>query len=205
LDKEERVSRAAELMELVGLSEAVKQNIHTFSKGMNQRIGLAMAMLHRPKLLFLDEPTSGLDPFGRLLVRDVIRLAREEGTTVFLNSHLLGEVEVTCDRVAFIRGGRVIKAGTIASLSGGLVKVRIKVDTAEEGLLKALEAWGERITPLNKREIDLILSDESRLPDLNAWLVGQGLKVYALAPHHLSLEELFIEIMGEQAPEEKLA
>ena len=123
MSKSDRAERIPKLIDLVDLSDAATRRLSTFSKGMIQRIGLAMALLPRPELVFLDEPTSGLDPFGRLLVRDVIRAARAEGTTIFLNSHLLSEVEVTCDRVAFIRHGRVVKAGTMAELSAGLVSV----------------------------------------------------------------------------------
>src|SRR5262249_51195538 len=131
----DRASRIPKLLEQVGLSEVAGRALSTFSKGMQQRLGLAMALLHRPAVVFLDEPTSGLDPFGRLLVRDVIRAARDEGTTVFLNSHLLGEVEQICDRVAFIRQGRVLKAGTLAELSAGLLKVRLKLGEVSAKLL----------------------------------------------------------------------
>src|SRR5574341_563075 len=93
-------SRIAELLELVGLTPFRDKQLRTFSKGMLQRIGLAQALLNHPALVFLDEPTSGLDPVGRRLVRDIIRDLRSRGTTVFLNSHLLSEVEITCARVA---------------------------------------------------------------------------------------------------------
>jgi ABC-2 type transport system ATP-binding protein len=101
-----RAGRAAvipDLLELVGLGHRAETKLSAFSKGMLQRIGLAQAMLNDPELVFLDEPTSGLDPLGRRLVRDIINGLRSEGTTVFLNSHLLSEIELTCDRVAFIR------------------------------------------------------------------------------------------------------
>ncbi len=96
-------TRLEQLLERVGLSPFGNKLLRTFSKGMLQRVGLAQALLNRPALVFLDEPTSGLDPVGRRLVRDIIRELKEQGTCVFLNSHLLSEIEVTCDRVAFIR------------------------------------------------------------------------------------------------------
>src|SRR5512134_224785 len=108
--------RRAELLERVGLSPFRDKQLRTFSKGMLQRIGLAQALLNRPTLVFLDEPTSGLDPVGRRLVRDIIRELRSTGTCVFLNSHLLSEIEVTCDRVAFIRHGEVVRVLELASL-----------------------------------------------------------------------------------------
>src|SRR4026209_1711081 len=91
------------------LLDGAERRLGQYSKGMLQRVGLAQALIHEPDLVFLDEPTSGLDPLGRLLVRDIIGELRQRGTTVFLNSHLLGEVEATCDRVAFIKDGRVIE------------------------------------------------------------------------------------------------
>ncbi len=160
-----------------------------------------MALLPRPALVFLDEPTSGLDPFGRRLVRDVIHTVREEGTTVFLNSHLLSEVEVTCNRVAFLRQGRVVRAGSMQELSAGLVRVAVRLESVPDGLLDDLAAWGENVTRTDPRTVSLTVPDESRLPDLTAWLVGQGLRVYALSPQHLTLEEMFVQIM-DGAPRE---
>lgn len=198
----DRASRIPHLLEQVGLADAAPKRLKTFSKGMLQRIGLAMALLPRPALVILDEPTSGLDPFGRLLVRDVIRAARNEGTTVFLNSHLLSEVEITCDRLAFIRGGRVLRAGSMQELTAGLVRVVIRLESAPDSLLDDLARWGGSVARLDERSLTLTLPDESRLPDLNAWLVGQGLRVYALAPQQASLEELFLQIMeGDAATE----
>ena len=96
------------LIDLVGLAPHRDKRLQNFSKGMLQRIGLAQALIHEPELIFLDEPTSGLDPMGRRLVRDIIRAQRERGATVFLNSHLLSEIEITCDQVVFIREGEVV-------------------------------------------------------------------------------------------------
>jgi len=197
MSEADRKTRISELIERVGLTEASSKRLKTFSKGMLQRIGLAMALLPRPAVVFLDEPTSGLDPFGRRLVRDIIRQVREEGTTVFLNSHLLSEVEITCDRVAFIRSGRVLQAGSIAELAGGLVRVQIRLDAVPDDLLAELTTWGESISRVDGRTLSLVVPDETRLPDLNAWLVGRGLRVYELAPHHLTLEELFVQLIGE--------
>ena len=102
-------TRIEELLSRVDLLDAADCKLREYSKGMLQRIGLAQALLNNPDLVFLDEPTSGLDPLGRLLVRDLIEELRQQGTTVFLNSHLLSEVEVTCDRVAFVKKGEVAR------------------------------------------------------------------------------------------------
>ena len=106
MEKKARTAVIPDLLALVGLSDQASTKLKTFSKGMLQRIGLAQALINDPELVFLDEPTSGLDPLGRRLVRDIINYLRQEGTAVFLNSHLLSEVEKTCDRVAFIREGQ---------------------------------------------------------------------------------------------------
>lgn len=106
LDARELSKRVPALIELVGLTTNRDKRLENVSKGMLQRIGLAQALIHQPALIFLDEPTSGLDPMGRRLVRDIIRAQRDRGATVFLNSHLLSEIELTCDQVVFIRERR---------------------------------------------------------------------------------------------------
>ena len=100
--------RVPSYLDLVGLTPHRDKRLQEFSKGMLQRIGLAQALIHDPELIFLDEPTSGLDPMGRRMVRDIVRAQRDRGATVFLNSHLLSEIEITCDEVVFIRDGEVV-------------------------------------------------------------------------------------------------
>lgn len=202
MDKADRTARAGKLLARVGLADAAGQRLKSFSKGMLQRVGLAMALLPRPELVFLDEPTSGLDPFGRLLVRDVIREVRDEGTSVFLNSHLLGEIEATCDRVAFIRQGRVLRSGSIDELVGGLIRLHLRLGNVPGGLLTDLEQWGDRIEQTGERDVMLTVPDEIHIAGLNAWLVGQGIEVFELAPHRVSLEELFVQIINETPDEE---
>ena len=131
-----------ELLELVGLADRAGTRLSAFSKGMLQRIGLAQALLNDPRLVFLDEPTSGLDPLGRRLVRNIINSLREEGTAVFLNSHLLGEIELTCDRVAFIREGKVLRVTSLAELQEEALQVRLRVGAPDPALLHGLEQFG---------------------------------------------------------------
>jgi ABC-2 type transport system ATP-binding protein len=111
-------ARIDELLRRMDLADAADRAIGGYSKGMLQRIGLAQALINDPDLVFLDEPTSGLDPLGRRLVRDLIRELRERGTAVFLNSHLLGEVEATCDRVAFVKNGGIVGTMTMEEVRG---------------------------------------------------------------------------------------
>ncbi len=118
LDRATRRRRAAELLDLLGLGRAGGLRVRGYSKGMKQRLGLAQALLHRPDVLFLDEPTDGVDPVGRKQIRDLLLAERARGVTIFINSHLLGEVEQLCDRVALLRQGRVVRAGRVADLAG---------------------------------------------------------------------------------------
>jgi ABC-2 type transport system ATP-binding protein len=104
------------VLKLVGLEEARKRLIKTYSKGMQQRVGLAQALINNPDLLILDEPTSGLDPLGRMKVREIIQRLKEEGKTVFFSSHELGEVETVCDRVAILHEGKLLVEGPVAEL-----------------------------------------------------------------------------------------
>src|SRR5712692_10383651 len=115
-------------LDMVGLADRADDRVEGFSEGMQQRLGLGVALLGRPELVLLDEPTSALDPVGRHDVREIVRALKRRGTTVFLNSHLLTEVEHVCDRVAVIDRGRVIAIGTLAELLGATHKVRLRVE-----------------------------------------------------------------------------
>ena len=128
-------TRIEALLLRVGLDDAAHRPLRTYSKGMVQRAGLAAALLGSPELVFLDEPTSGLDPLGRLLVRDVIDELRASGASVFLNSHLLGEVEATCDRVAFVKNGLVLHEMELGSAAGTL-DVELRLGSADDALLE---------------------------------------------------------------------
>ncbi len=119
LSRAETDQRIAKLIKLVGLEHASKRPIKSYSKGMQQRVGLAQALINNPDLLILDEPTSGLDPLGRMKVREIIQRLKDEGKTVFFSSHELGEVEAICDRVAIVHEGQLKAVGTVAEISAG--------------------------------------------------------------------------------------
>jgi ABC-2 type transport system ATP-binding protein len=188
--------RADELLQRVGLTDFHGKLLRTFSKGMMQRIGLAQALLNRPRLVFLDEPTSGLDPVGRRLVRDIIHELREQGTSVFLNSHLLSEIEVTCNRVAFIRHGEVVRILDLSSLDSGSLSVLIRARSLPAEAPAGLAQWGKNIQ-VNGENITLTVPSEAVLPDITRFLVGQGAQVYSIMPRRTSLEEIFIETVGK--------
>jgi ABC-2 type transport system ATP-binding protein len=214
-----RRARIPRMLELVGLDEHARRQIAGFSKGMLQRIGLAQALLNEPELVFLDEPTSALDPFGRMLVRGIIHDLKAQGTTVFLNSHLLGEVEATCDRVSFIRNGRVLQTLALRDLEAGHLHAELRMDAAPLELLAALQALpGVRLadTALHRASdvthggdtqtivadavttLDLIISDEELLPQIAERVVSSGARLYALTPRRASLEQLFLEVVGTE-------
>lgn len=195
LSHAELKTRVPELLKLVGLRDSARVRLSGFSKGMLQRVGLAQAMLNRPALIFLDEPTSGLDPLGRRLVRDIIHQLKDEGTTVFLNSHLLSEIEVTCDRVAFIKQGVVLQTNTMDELMGGQTEVTLRVDALTPPLLDALAQVGHSLNP-NGRHLSLLVDDESRVPEVAALVHQHGARLYELRPQRKSLEERFVDIIG---------
>jgi ABC-2 type transport system ATP-binding protein len=188
-------TRIEALLLRVGLEDAANRPLRTYSKGMTQRAGLAATLLGTPELVFLDEPTSGLDPLGRLLVRDVIDELRDGGATVFLNSHLLGEVEATCDRVAFVKNGRVVHELALSSAQGTL-DVELRLGTVDDALLAGLAAFGTGVTR-DEAFVRMHASSESMLPELARWLVGRGVAVYELRCRRKTLEEWFVEVMGD--------
>jgi ABC-2 type transport system ATP-binding protein len=196
MDSQDLRTRLEELLERVGLSPFQNKLLRTFSKGMLQRIGLAQALLNRPALVFLDEPTSGLDPVGRRLVRDIIRELKERGTCVFLNSHLLSEIEVTCDRVAFIRHGEVVRVIQLDSLEQNLSQVTIRAAGLTPESITGLSRWGQNVQAHNG-QVTMTLKHERDLPEITRYLVAQNAEVYAITPNRMSLEEIFIETVGE--------
>jgi ABC-2 type transport system ATP-binding protein len=187
-------SRIDALLARVELSSAAGRCLREYSKGMRQRAGLAQALLGQPEIVFLDEPTSGLDPLGRRLVRDVIRELKAGGAAVFLNSHLLGEVEVTCDRVAFVKDGRVVREMALGAADRDLL-VELRLDRPAAPLALGLAAFGRGVRADGDRA-SLRVDDESRLPELSRWLAAQGIGLYHLAARRASLEEVFLEVMG---------
>lgn len=187
-------ARMEELLVRVDMQDAADRKLSEYSKGMLQRIGLAQALLNEPELVFLDEPTSGLDPLGRLLVRDIIRDLRDQGTTVFLNSHLLSEIEVTCDRVVFVKQGRVVKEHILGEEEAE-VEVELKLGDASPEMLSGLSQFGHHLVQTNGF-LRLKVDSEARLPEIATWIVGKGVPLYKLTSIKKPLETVFLEIMG---------
>jgi len=195
-------ARAEALLARVDLMDAAHRPIRTYSKGMMQRVGLAQALLGDPALVFLDEPTSGMDPLGRLLVRDVIHELRDRGTTVFLNSHLLGEVEATCTRVAFVKEGRIVHEMRVGETTGD-AEVEIRAGTLPGEALAAIGTLGRVLDDGHSTRIEgrttlrLTVADEERIPLIARALVERGVPIYEIRVARLSLEARFLEVMGE--------
>jgi ABC-2 type transport system ATP-binding protein len=190
----ERRERIPKVLDLVGLSGRGDDRVRGYSKGMTQRIGLAQAIIHDPQVVLLDEPTSALDPVGRREVRDLIRSLRSRGMTVFLNSHLLSEVEMVCDRVAIVDQGRVVRSGRLDDLIGGVLELRVTVDRIDPGLLDMLAAHGD-VTGVRECTITLGVADLDVAPVLADALVKAGYRLYGLVPSHQSLEDLFLSLV----------
>jgi ABC-2 type transport system ATP-binding protein len=188
----ERLARVEELLAWVGLSAAADARLRTYSKGMQQRVGIAQALVHDPKVVFLDEPMSGLDPIGRKEIRDLILRLRTEGKTVFMNTHILSDVEMVCDRVAIIVEGRIRYEGAIEDfLEGGeqqtdLVISGLRSDVAErfeERYGAVLRGHGERIE---------VRVAEKRVSEVLRAALDGGAEVLAVTPHRVSLESIFL-------------
>jgi len=188
--------RIPELLNEVGLWPHREKRLRDFSKGMLQRLGLAQALLNEPDLIFLDEPTSGLDPAGRKLVRDTIKLQRDRGATVFLNSHLLSEVEITCDRVAFIKHGEVLETRRLGTLLEGEVTVTMRARNVSP---EAQAALAHRVSSLQVTgdHLTFYVPSGDDLPAIVRFLVSQNVDVYEFTPQRLSLEDLFLKIVGK--------
>ncbi len=190
--------RIDEVVKLVGLEARIHDKVKRYSLGMRQRLGVAQAVMHRPKLLVLDEPTNGLDPAGiRELRDDLRRLAREEGTAVFVSSHLLAEMELMCDRVAILQNGKIADIRTLRPEGAALAAaaeqtVLFEVD-APEAALKALNGFGGGKAASGGI---LVSADRSGVAEANRRLVEAGVPVYGIRTQKKSLEDQFLEVTG---------
>ena len=197
---EDRASRADALLARVRLEAAADRKVGTFSKGMLQRLGIAQALMGEPRLVILDEPTDGVDPVGRREIRAIIEALRDDGVTVFLNSHLLSEVERVCTRVAILRDGALARLGSVEALTRRARAWRIVSDPLPASTLEAL---ADVLVPDEADRPDGLARSLATLPDraaLNAVLDrlrADGVEVEAVEPARQSLEDLFVEVVAE--------
>jgi ABC-2 type transport system ATP-binding protein len=193
IDRAAWTREIGDALAVVGLTDRGSTRVNGFSKGMQQRLGLGVALLGDPELVLLDEPTSALDPVGRHDVREIIRALKERGMTVFLNSHLLTEVEQVCDRVTIVDHGRVVADGTLEELLRGDT-VRIRAIDLPRDAASTLERFGT--TSQDGEWLIVRGIDAERVPDLVAEIVRLGGRVYAVEPKHESLEDRFLRLLG---------
>ena len=194
IPRNRRQGEIDEALATVGLSARADDRVGTFSKGMQQRLGLGVAMLGQPDLIFLDEPTSALDPVGRHDVREVIRTLKARGASVFLNSHLLSEVEMVCDRVAVVDHGRVIAIGTIPELLGETNSVRLRISNLSPSAEIAFHRFGT--VEIQDDWYAVRGVDVERIPELVAEIVRLGGRIHAVEPRQLTLEDRFLQLLG---------
>ena len=196
-----RTERVETLLDWVGLTHAADARLRTYSKGMLQRVGIAQALVHDPEVVFLDEPMSGLDPIGRKEIRDIILRLREDGKTVFMNTHILTDVETVCDRVAIIVKGAIRYEGHIEhfipdeEMMTDVVLKNITTETAsqlEEGLDVSLQGFGERVE---------VRVHEKVVEPLLRKVLDFGGEVVSVSPHRETLESLFLHTVEESNAE----
>ena len=196
MDARKLRQRVPYLLDLVGLAPHQSKRLQAFSKGMLQRIGLAQALIHDPEVIFLDEPTSGLDPMGRRLVRDIIRAQRNRGATVFLNSHLLSEIEVTCDQVVFIRDGEIVTTRDLRGWHEEKVRVKVRAHKMGPHIIAGLAQWAA-CDRLEGESLTLTAKSREVLPEILSYLVQSGSVPFEFTPQRISLEDVFMEIVSE--------
>jgi ABC-2 type transport system ATP-binding protein len=195
IDRARWGSEIDRILATVGLADRGTSRLGTFSKGMQQRLGLGVALLDDPAVVLLDEPTSALDPVGRHDVREIIRALREKGTIVFLNSHLLSEVEQVCDAVAIVDRGRVVAQGDLAELLR-MSSVRVRATGISREARAAMARFGEVDDDADGAVLVKGIERE-RIPELVAAVVASGARVYAVESQHESLEERFLSLLGQ--------
>ena len=223
VDRATRKKRADELLDIVGMKDAADRELATYSKGMAQRIGLAQAMSNDPDLIILDEPTDGVDPVGRRDIRNVLLKLREQGKTIFINSHLLSELEMICDRVAILVAGQVARQGTLNELTVTEQRYEIEIMTADDAtrlrqrILQALptiftsqpaissaDLCGRLPTGQEVHLRGLILaipgSDPHHIQEILDALRRVGLVIRRVQQLRPSLEELFMEAVNHREP-----
>ncbi len=179
------------------LEAAAGRKIKTYSKGMMQRLGLIQAVLHNPKVIFLDEPTDGVDPIGRKAIRDFISELKKEGKTIFINSHLLSEVEMICDRVAIMNRGRLVKVGTVSDLLREENSFYVIIED-EDNLLYSIPQLNEFDMKIEENKITLKNGDYETLNKLIDILRSNGIIVKGSGENKVSLEEFFIETIDDK-------
>jgi ABC-2 type transport system ATP-binding protein len=197
--RSERRRRIPEILETVGIQGRMKSKIRTYSKGMKQRLGIAQALFHNPDLIFLDEPTDGVDPIGRREIRDLMQRLKGEGRTIFLNSHLLGEVELICDRVGILQRGEMVREGTVANLTVQRGWFQIGLAAGQPFPADELAKMGFRVEPEGQLWA-VELADGQEIDPVLGLIHARGLRLRHLLEKRQTLEDTFLETVEASEP-----
>jgi ABC-2 type transport system ATP-binding protein len=199
VSRAERQKRIPGMLEKVGLKGRMHYKIRTYSKGMKQRVGIAQALVHDPEVIFLDEPTDGVDPIGRREIRAIMLGLKQEGKTIFLNSHLLGEVEQICDRVAILQKGEIIREGSVAQLTRQRGMFVVGLADGQQMPVEELKKSGFSVTRAGEHH-QVALEDGQTIDPVVDLLRARGLSLRHLVEKRVSLEELFMATVDAAEP-----
>ncbi|MEO8447378.1 MAG: ABC transporter ATP-binding protein [bacterium] len=197
MSKTDVKKKADEYLKLVDMEKWRKTKIKKYSKGMLQRLGLAQAMLNNPELIFLDEPTDGVDPIGRKEIRDILNNLQQEGKTIFLNSHLLSEVELVCDRVAILNKGVLVKTGRVDEITAVSDNYVFQTSDIEEALINKL-LGNYKATIIGKNEFSFNTATVEELNKLIDFVRQNGILIHGISREKNTLENMFINLIGSQ-------
>jgi ABC-2 type transport system ATP-binding protein len=198
----ERAKKIPETLEQVGIAGRMHYKIKTYSKGMKQRLGIAQALMHDPDLIILDEPTDGVDPMGRKEIRELMTVLKERGHTIFLNSHLLGEVELICDRVAILQQGKLVREGTIDELTKTKGTYILGLMSGQTFPVDAVSQLGYPVRPLPEHagQFEVTLPDGKTIEPVMKLLADRGLTVVHIVEKKQSLEDVFMTTVEGAEP-----
>ncbi|MEJ2543739.1 MAG: ABC transporter ATP-binding protein [Calditrichaceae bacterium] len=194
--------RIPELLQQVNLKEWMNVKIQKYSKGMMQRLGLANALISSPDILFLDEPTDGIDPVGRREIRDLLKELREQGKTVFLNSHLLSEVERVSDEVAILKNGKLLQKGRVEDFISVKEQYQVKVLSENNNINKISENLNIPISHQNEF-YNIAVQDDAHLNKFIDSIRRENITIQAIIPRKISLEDFFIDVIEDKNGEVK--
>jgi ABC-2 type transport system ATP-binding protein len=199
MPRADRRRKIPEMLEVVGIKARMDYRIRTYSKGMKQRLGIAQALFHDPAVVFLDEPTDGVDPVGRREIRDLMQQLKERGKTVFLNSHLLGEVEQVCDRVAILQRGSLARQGTVADLTRQVGRFVVGLAPGQEFPADEVARLGYAVEPVGAR-VEVTLPDGKGIDPVLGLLHARGLNLRHLVEKKQTLEDVFVAMVDGADP-----
>jgi ABC-2 type transport system ATP-binding protein len=199
LSRDERRRRIPEMLEVVGIRNRANDRIRTYSKGMKQRMGIAQSLFHDPKVIFLDEPTDGVDPVGRRKIRELMERLKGEGKTIFLNSHLLGEVEQVCDRVAILQKGSLARQGTVADLTRQAGLFVIGLAPGQTFPADEVSRLGFAVQPAGEH-VEVMLSQGQTIDPVLGLLHAKGLNLRHLVEKKQTLEDVFVSMVDADEP-----